>query len=66
MAQNKEKVSSGTIALSGQAGESFNVIKGHMQKVLPGINPNNADVLRFAVNFAAQSVPKPAQSEGAE
>lgn len=54
---SEQQASSASIKLTGQTLSSFDAVKSHMMSVLPGIDPTNADVLRFAVNHAAQHVP---------
>lgn len=58
MSEEKQKPAkkSASFTLEGEAGKSFDAVKAHMQSALPGINPTNAEVARYAVNLAAQHV----------
>lgn len=48
---------SGSIKLEGDIEPAFEAIRAHMKSLVPGINPNNAEVLRAAVFMAAGQVP---------
>lgn len=49
------KVRSATIKLEGKAKEDFEVVKAHCNHTLPGIIPDNADVIRYALHVAAKA-----------
>jgi len=38
--------------------EPFERIRGYMVKQLPGIEPTNAECLRFAVHYASDNLPE--------
>jgi len=45
-----------TITLEGAERDAFEAIRGHMTRSLPGIAPNNADVMRHALHIAVTHV----------
>ena len=53
MAENKKTAS---VDLTGDAGKNFMKVLFHMRKSLPGIDPNNRDVLRHALHIAASTL----------
>ena len=44
------------ITLEGDTKRHFDIIKKKMEKALPGINPNNADILRHALFIASKEL----------
>ena len=57
MADKSEKPINATISIAGSEKENFDAVYAHMTTTLPGITPNNADVMRHALHLAAESVP---------
>lgn len=49
------KVRSATIKLEGKAKDDFEIVKAHCNETLPGIIPDNADVIRYALHVAAMA-----------
>jgi len=49
------KVRSATIKLEGKAKDDFETVKEHCNHTLPGIIPDNADVIRYALHVAAMT-----------
>ena len=61
--QNKQptkavKKSTASVALEGRIGEQFEAIRKYMENALPGVNHDNAAVLRFAIHTAASEIAK--------
>jgi len=46
-----------SIKIEGKEKDNFDAVYAHMTTTLPGITPNNADVMRHALHLAAESVP---------
>lgn len=58
--QSKSAAHSASIKLEGAASQNFEIVKKRCEDVLPGVVPNNADVLRNALHLAALKI----KSEG--
>lgn len=52
-AKKKPEVRSATIKLEGKSKADFEIVKSHCTDTLPGIIPDNADVMRYALHIAA-------------
>ena len=48
---------SATVELVGKPLADFELVKKHVNDTLPGVTPNNADVVRQALHMAAKSIP---------
>jgi len=50
------KTKTASITIDGDLIEAFDIVRQNMMDLVPGINPNNAEVVRAAMFMAANSI----------
>lgn len=55
--EKSNDIASASVRLEGDTAVSFAAIRKHMTTVLPGLEPNNTDVLKNALAIAANALP---------
>ena len=56
-ASTKTTVNSANVTLEGKTLEYFNAVKDRIESTIPGLQPKNVEVLRYALYLAAQDIP---------
>lgn len=64
MSQSSE-VKTASVEMSGELLKAFNTIKADIKTRVPGLDPNNAEVVRAAIFMAAELVTEAKRSAGA-